>query len=143
PGGRGEAHAVDRLLRLAEVFGADISEPRFDVPCDAGDRQWARRVLDDVPRPRVILNLGGRWETKRWPPEHFAAIARRAVATHGAGLVAIGAPVDCPLVEDLRARLDPIRVLDLCGRTTLRQLAALAAESDLVLSNDTGPLHLA
>src|SRR5262249_16459428 len=39
-------------------------------------------------------------------------------------------------------RLDPIPVVDLCGRTTLPQLAALAGESDLFLSNDTGPLHL-
>jgi ADP-heptose:LPS heptosyltransferase len=142
-GGRGESHAVARLLRLAEVFGADVSEPRFELACDAADRRWAREAMADVPRPRLILNLGARWETKRWPPEHFAAIARRAVATRGAGLVAVGAPEDCPLVEDLRARLDPIPLLDLCGRTTLPQLAALAAESDLVLSNDTGPLHLA
>jgi heptosyltransferase-1 len=143
PGSRAEAHAVDRLLRLAEVFGADVSEPRFGLACDPADRRWARAVLIDVPRPRLILNLGARWETKRWPPEHFAAIARRAVATRGAGLVAVGAPEDCPLVEDLRVRLGPVAVLDLCGRTTLPQLAALAAESDLVLSNDTGPLHLA
>ena len=39
--------------------------------------------------------------------------------------------------------LAPIKVLDLCGRTNLHQLAALSAESDLLISNDTGPLHLA
>lgn len=143
PGGRGEAHAVDRLLRLAEVFGADVSRPRFEVACGPDDRAWARAVLRDVPRPRLVLNLGARWATKRWPPEHFAAIARRAVDRFGAALVAVGAPEDAPLVDDLRARLGAIPVLDLCGRTTLPQLASIAAESDLVLSNDTGPLHLA
>ena len=142
-GGRGEAHAVTRLLRLAEVFGGEVSDPRFDVACDPADRSWARETLRNVPHPRLILNLGARWETKRWPPEHFAAIARRAVATRGAGLIAVGAPEDSTLVDELCARLDPIPVLNFCGRTTLPQLAALAAEADLVLSNDTGPLHLA
>ncbi len=143
PGTRGPVHAVDRLLRLAESFGADVAEPRFEVPLDAEDRQWAREVLRGVPRPRLILNLGASWKTKRWPPEHFAVIARRASEERSAGLVAVGAIEDAPLVKELRGRLDPIAVLDLCGRTTLRQLAALATESDLVLSNDSGPLHLA
>jgi ADP-heptose:LPS heptosyltransferase len=70
-------------------------------------------------------------------------IARRANEARGAGLVAIGSAEDAPLVAELRGCLDPIPVLDLCGRTTLRQVAALAVESDLVVSNDSGPLHLA
>jgi heptosyltransferase I len=143
PRDRAPIHAVDRLLRLAEVFGADVAEPRFVVPSDEADRAWARALVRDVPRPRLILNLGASWKTKRWPPGHFGEIARRAYEARGAGLVAIGSAEDSPLVAELRACLDPIRVLDLCGRTTLRQVAALAVESDLVLSNDSGPLHLA
>ncbi len=143
PGARNAVHAVDRLLTLAEVFGADVGDPRFVVPLGPEDRAWARTVLRDVPRPRLMLNLGASWKTKRWPPEHFAAIARRAYETRGAGLVAIGSAEDSPLVAELRGCLDPIPLLDLCGRTTLRQVAALAAEADLVLSNDSGPLHLA
>jgi lipopolysaccharide heptosyltransferase I len=143
PGPRSEAHAVDRLLRVAEAFGADIARPHWVVPPQADDRAWARTVLRDVPRPRLVLHLGARWETKRWPPAHFAEVARRAAVERGAGIVAIGAPEDAPLVEALRRRLDPIPFLDLCGRTTLPQVAELAAESDVVLSNDSGPLHLA
>jgi ADP-heptose:LPS heptosyltransferase len=74
---------------------------------------------------------------------HFAEIARRAVAEFGAGLVCVGARVDVSLAETLRAAIAPLPVLDLSGRTTLLQLAALARESDLFVSNDTGPLHLA
>jgi heptosyltransferase I len=46
-------------------------------------------------------------------------------------------------VDALLGHIAPIPVLDLCGRTRLPQLAALAQESDLFISNDTGPLHLA
>jgi lipopolysaccharide heptosyltransferase I len=143
PGSLDEAHAVDRLLSIARAFGADVSRPRFAVAVADDDRAWAERALAGVARPRLALNLGARWETKRWPPEHFAAVARRAVESRGAGLLAVGAPEDRPHVAELIRHLDPIPVLDLCGRTTLPQLAALAERSDVVLSNDTGPLHLA
>jgi heptosyltransferase I len=87
--------------------------------------------------------VGARWETKRWPPEHFAEIGRRAAHEFGAGLIAVGSGGDRPLVDQLLRRLGGISVLDLCGQTRLMQLAALFLESDLVVSNDTGPLHLA
>ncbi len=143
PGGLSEAHAVDRLLSIAEAFGADISRNRIQLAVTGADRAWASEALSGLGRPRLGLNLGARWETKRWPPAHFAEIARRAVKTRGAGLFTIGAPEDRPFVEDLIERLGPIPVVDLCGRTTLPQLAALAGESDVIVSNDTGPLHLA
>lgn len=138
-------HAVDRLLRLAEAFGADISAPHFVVACSDHDREWARQVAASVQTPRLVLNMGARWETKRWPPEHFAEVARRAVAHHGAGLIAVGAPEDRPFVQTFLALMGRagIPVVDLCGGTSLPQLAALAAETDLFVSNDSGPLHLA
>jgi lipopolysaccharide heptosyltransferase II len=138
-----DTHAVDRLLAIASAFGAEATTAGPVLAVGESDRDWARRVLAGLGRPRLALNLGARWETKRWPPEHFVEIAKRAVAERGAGLIAVGAPEDRPFVDDFIARLDPIPVLDLCGRTTLAQLGALAGEMDVVLSNDTGPLHLA
>ena len=143
PGTIDQAHAVDRMLAVAAAFGADVEQPGFQVAVSEDDRAWAKQALAQVGRPRLALNLGARWETKRWPPEHFAELARRAVASRGAGLFAVGAPEDRPLVESLARQLDPTPVVDLCGRTTLPQLAALFEEADVVLSNDTGPLHLA
>lgn len=136
-------HAVDRLLLVASAFGADIDEPRFLVAMTDADRLWAESALRDVPGPRLGLNLGARWATKRWPPEKFAEIGRRAADHFGAGLVALGAPEDRPLIEALARTLAPTPVLDLSGRTTLPQLAAVSAGLDLLVSNDTGPLHLA
>jgi heptosyltransferase-1 len=138
-------HAVDRLLALASAFGAGASRADIGpvVAVGPGDREWAQTVLAPVSRPRLAINLGARWETKRWPPEHFAEVARRAVAHQGAGIFAVGALEDRPFVQELIERLAPVPVLNLCGETTLPQLAALAQESDVVLSNDTGPLHLA
>jgi lipopolysaccharide heptosyltransferase I len=136
-------HAVDRALRVAAALGADVAKPRFHLAIPEEDRHWARQALAALPRPCVILNLGARWQTKRWPPQSFAAIGRRAVEEFAAGLIAVGAAGDRPLVDALARQVAPVPLLDLCGQTRLRQLAALALEADLLLSNDTGPLHLA
>lgn len=138
-----ETHAVDRLLQLATDLGATPSPPRFQVAMSDQDRTWAKSILARCASPRLVLNMGARWLTKRWPSEHFASIARRAADERGASLVAVGAPEDRPLVEDLKSRLGDRPVLDLCGATTLPQLAAISAACDVFLSNDTGPLHLA
>ena len=76
--------------------------------------------------PRLILDLGARWMTKCWPAEHFAEIGRRAASEFVAGLVCVGAAVDTPLATALRCELPRLPVLDLTGKTTLRQLAALS-----------------
>ena len=136
-------HAVDRVLRVCAELGADGSQPRFNLPISEADRCWATNVLADLPRPRVILNLGARWLTKRWPPEHYAELGRRIFAKFGGGLIAVGSGEDRTLVEALKYHSAPLQVLDLCGRTRLPQLAALSLESDLMISNDTGPLHVA
>jgi heptosyltransferase I len=136
-------HAVERVQRVAGALNADASKPRFNLPVSEPDRRWARQILAEVRSPRIVLNVGARWETKRWPPDHFATIGRRASRELGAGLIAVGSAADRPLVDQLSRALGPVPLLDLCGRTSLIELAALAAESDLVISNDTGPLHLA
>src|SRR5262249_19089341 len=59
-------HAVERVLRVARELGSDVARPQFEVPIRGEDRRWAREALSAVPRPRVILNVGARWLTKRW-----------------------------------------------------------------------------
>jgi len=141
----GATHAVDRLLDLALAFGADVSRPSFRLPIRDDDRRWASETLSGIPRPLLVLNPGARWETKRWPPKHFAEVARRAILARGAGVVVVGAPEDRPLADAISSRLGEagLSVLDLSGKTSLTGLAAVSAEADAVLSNDTGPLHVA
>ena len=135
-------HAVDKLMEVARAFGGD-PRPSFAPSISAEDRAWAAGVLRGVASPRLIVNVGARWLTKRWPPAQFAEVAALAARDRGAGLVAVGAPEDAALVADLIERLGAIPILDLAGRTNLSQLAAVMEAADCVLSNDTGPLHLA
>ncbi len=137
-----KVHAVDKLMSVVGAFGAD-TEAIFRVVIREDDRQWAQDELRWLNGPLLVLNVGARWLTKRWPPAKFAEVASRAARELGASLVAVGAPEDRRLVDDLAAALAPLRIHDLCGRTTLPRLAAVLEAADCVLSNDTGPLHLA
>ncbi len=137
-------HAVERTMRVAAALGASAAEPRFDLPITANDTRWARETLLRAPAPRVVLNLGARWLTKRWPPEHFAEIARRAVASYGAGVVAVGSPGDRPLVQSLmQETLSASKSSTSAGAPPCTNWRHWPSKSDVLISNDTGPLHVA
>ncbi len=135
-------HAVDRYWRVVEVFGGGDLPKRWDVPICSAARQWATQKLQGWPKPWIAVAVGSRWLTKRWPPEHFAYLLHRAVTTFGGTAIFLGVPEDQPLTDRVLAKF-PAPSLDLTGRTTLPQLAAMLQSADLMLANDTGPLHLA
>jgi lipopolysaccharide heptosyltransferase I len=134
--------AVERYLLLAEQCGANTQDARFDVFIPPDDAAWAEAQLAALQRPAVVVNPGARWTTKRWPAEHFGAIAARAAREFGAGMVIVGS-ADERAVADVVARHVGDGCLNLAGETSLKQLAALLERADLVLTNDSGPMHLA
>lgn len=77
---------------------------------------------------------------KRWPPLHYAMLAKR-LAEKGLVCLAVGTKADRDSIEAI-CRLAP-DVMDLSGRTSLGQLAALARRAEIVIGNDTGPTHIA
>ena len=144
--GRGmPAHA--RYWRVAEELGVGDLRRSTPIAVSAADAAFARSVLPRTRRPLIALVPGARWETKRWPPAKFARLAVKAYRACGATPAIVGAPDEaeiCGEVERLVRRFAPAAgVVNLAGRTTLRQLAACLHRCDLAVSNDTGPLHLA
>lgn len=137
-----EVHAVDRYWKVIEALGDPPGEKRFFLPVQPEARAWVDAQLSGLPRPYLALGVGARWLTKRWPPAHFAELARRTQDRYGGTALFVGSPDERPLAEEA-AQLTggPSRVF--AGDTTLLQLAALLAAADVVIANDTGPLHLA
>jgi lipopolysaccharide heptosyltransferase II len=135
-------HAVDRYWMVAQAVGAADVPKRFHLPVAAPAREWAEQRLRPHPRPWVMINLGTRWETKRWPTASFSALFQQVHTRFGGTAILVGGADEQPLA---RAFLDhiPTATLDLTGQSTLLQLVAVLARSDLVVSNDSGPLHLA
>ncbi|MGH7170451.1 MAG: glycosyltransferase family 9 protein [Gemmataceae bacterium] len=135
-------HAVDRCWRVAEAFGVGDLPKEFHIPISEEARRWAEEATRGYPRPWLMLGPGARWMTKRWPPEHFAALAQRAGEAFGGTVFFVGGAEETPAATAVRRGLSgPCR--DLTGRTTLPRLAALLERADVMLANDTGPLHLA
>lgn len=135
-------HAVDRYWLIAEAFGVGKDPKQFRFPTYPAADRWADEMLSGHARPWIFLGVGSRWETKRWLPQHFAHLARRAQAEFGGTVFFIGSP-DEQEISQTTARLLAGPSVDFTGRTKLPELAALLARADVMAANDTGPLHLA
>lgn len=139
--------AWERYLRVLDALQADRQLATLTVAVSDADQHWAEDVLGRLPRPVLAIHPGARWETKRWPVERFAQVALRAVRTWNNGILVLGSPAEQPEAEQLTNYLARAGfehgVRNLAGKTTLKQLAALLPRVDAVLSNDSGPMHLA
>ncbi len=115
--------------------------PRLRVPDDA--RARADALLQGSTRPLVGVHASGGRESKQWHLDRFAAVARAMALERGATIVLTGSPGDRALIDQVRSRLGDLRVIDAGGALDLPALAGLLAELDLLITGDTGPMHLA
>jgi heptosyltransferase-2 len=140
------AHQIHDYLHLAATLGADSAPlpPRLEIT--AAEIEEAERALLTPPLPPVLLGLNPGAEygpAKRWPAEHFATVVREVSRRVGnCAWLAFGGPGDLQMCSEI-ARLVGSGVLNLAGKTSLRQLMALLTLCRVVLTNDTGPMHVA
>ncbi len=132
-------------LRLLEPVGIHQLHGRYTYVTGLEEREQARARLQQhgigEKESFVVLHPGANWAQKRWLPERFAEVANRLRRRPLATLIT-GGPDDEALVEQVRRHLDHSAVT-LVGQTTFRQMAACVERAALVISNDTGVLHVA
>lgn len=141
-----DMHAVDRYYLLADPLDFADVPIAFELPV----RPEARAQIDAVlagenigPETRyVLIAPGTRWETKRWPVEHFAELVRLLKSNLDTAVVLAGAPDEADLARTVAAASGE-KVANLAGRTTIPQMVALVDRASAVVMNDTGPMHLA
>ncbi len=141
-----ESHHVHHYLHLVGALGASTEPlaPRIEVSAVAMEE--ARRKFGLTPsagQPWFGLNPGAEYgPAKRWPAERFVEAAVALRRKTNCRWVIFGGAGDRESAERIAHEAgDP--VLNLAGKTTLRELAAALKLCDLVLTNDTGPMHLA
>jgi heptosyltransferase-1 len=138
-------HAVDWYLAVLRRLGVPVNWNFTWLPERS---EIAAAVRTKWPQDRdhvrwIALQPGARWPNKRWPIELFAETARQlAVQLPEVGFVVLGGEDDKPLGDFLAASL-PERGLNLTGRTSLPESVEWLRRSDLLLTNDTGPMHIA
>ena len=140
-----ELPEVGRLLSLAAALGGTDLDPTLEFPLFEEERREAAGLLASVgydgTAPLTCLHAGGRGADRRWDARNFAAIADELVA-RGYAVALTGSDVDRAVNEEVITSAGSA-ILDLTGRTTIGTLGAVIARSSLVVTNDSGPSHLA
>lgn len=109
------------------------------------DRLWQEAFGGQAAMPVVGLNIGASWLTKRWPKEYFAELADRLLEL-GYGIAFFGGSMDTALVQEtlvLMKRSAPGKVAIFTGKVSLLELAALLKKCRVLVTNDSGPMHVA
>jgi 3-deoxy-D-manno-octulosonic-acid transferase/heptosyltransferase-1 len=141
-----EIHALTRNLMMLAPLGIRTRDVVYGLPVSPEHRRRMRTLVGAPPLsgdgPLVAFNPGAKWATKLWDPARFARLADRMVRERRIRPVFTGGAADRPMVAGILAGMTAPAV-NLAGRTTLMELAALYAGCDLVVTTDTGPMHLA
>jgi len=131
-----EQHAIERYLSVTQAIGCGREPVEFNFVTDEADAQHVDQLINGVGHYAVLLP-GTNWPTKRWPVESFAALIDPLREGFGLTSVIAGGPD----VGEIASRIPaPINVV---GKTNLRQLVAMLSRADLVIANDSGPMHIA
>ena len=141
-----ELHKVEYFLNIARASGLEPASKSYEFFISDSDKKFISALLcksgvlekDKV----VVLCPGGNWDPKRWPKESFAKLADALSEKFCAKIVISGAKKDVKLAEEIERMMKTKPVIT-AGKTTLKQLGALFTQVDLVIANDTGPMHLA
>ena len=138
-------HAVDRYLDFPRHLGCDTSNPAFPIGLLDSHARRVRELLAaqsvDTAAGFVAISPVAYWETKLWDEARFAAVCDLVVRELKLPVVFTGASPEGP-VSRIRERMEAPSA-SVAGATTLRELAALYRQASVLLTTDSGPMHLA
>jgi lipopolysaccharide heptosyltransferase II len=155
-------HEVERQLDLVRQVGAQAPDTRMRFAVRDSDRRAlakqlaARGVHSDAKSrangstqhraPWIVLHPGATAASRRYPPERFAQVATRLATETGAPILITGSASERPLVDAVIAAAAPrvrAQLHDMSGALSLGELAALIERASVLVSNNSGPVHLA
>jgi heptosyltransferase-2 len=144
---QGTMHEAEYCLELVKTLGAVTADVTPFLYVKPDDEAWAKDVLFRAgyafsSSGIVAVHSGASCPTKRWPLPHFAELLKRITQSHNCRIVLVGGSETVSDSRDLSERLAN-QVLDMTGKTTLGRLAGLLRQCRLLISNDSGPVHMA
>ena len=129
-----ERHAVEENFDVVRFLGLDPIPPEFAVTFPP--------IEIDGNGPHVAVIPSSRWVTKDWTPAGFAAAARHLHEERGATIYLMGVPGDVERCADID-RMMGDGAINLAGKTSLVEMGSYLAAMDLLMANDSGPVHMA
>jgi heptosyltransferase-1 len=135
-----DPHVIRKSLALVRVVG--VPDARIEFPLDVPLTAVAAEIAGQVgPGGYALINPGAAWPNKRWPPERFGALAVALRDRLGITAVVLWGPGEEAIASAVTEAARGAAVLS--PSTTLTDIASLAKGARLVISGDTGPLHVA
>lgn len=136
PGGK-DLHAVNRYLKIAVALGCEANAAVFPFPLTKDKDSWAKAFKEEF-KDYIVLVPGARWPTKIWPAENFGEMASLLPLRS----VVIGSAADKAIAEKVVGSSRG-RTVSVAGKTSLAELIEIIRGARLVISNDSGPMHIA
>ena len=139
-------HRVEHFLSILRPLGINPRSVNYEFFISEKARRLARELLKNEglegADPFIAVNPGGNWDLKRWPAENFARLGDEIISRLKMKVVLTGSEKDMGLCREIAGLMKGQPVL-LCGKTGLKTLAAVFERAKWVVSNDSGPMHIA
>jgi heptosyltransferase I len=140
-----QQHQVEGFLEFANALGLPPGPPIWDLPVSDEAQTWARHWLQ-TDRPSIVISPCSSHVLRNWSPARYAQLADFAVEQLGAHILLSGGPSELEqrtALEITRQMRNCNSCTNLVGKDTLEQLKALLQAADLLISPDSGPVHIA
>jgi len=132
------------MCDIAALAGAIPDEEGLDIfgikTCES---KWAPFFEHRTRSLLIGVNPGGDRLNRRWNPDCFSQTARRLLDTYPARIVLLGCPAEASMAKNMENMIGSEHVVNLSGRTSLHDLCYMIGRFDLLLTNDSGPMHIA
>ncbi|MBI5031685.1 MAG: lipopolysaccharide heptosyltransferase II [Chloroflexi bacterium] len=142
----GIRHEVQRQLDLVAAIGARTDNARLSLRLTRAAHEHALRVLADIgldiQHPWIAIHPGATAASRRYSPEGYGRVAHQLVSTRGAQVVFTGATNEIDLIERIQNQAG-VKTFSLGGKLELVQLAAVIELAPVLITNNTGPAHIA
>ncbi|HDQ04308.1 MAG TPA: lipopolysaccharide heptosyltransferase II [Deltaproteobacteria bacterium] len=139
-----EEHAILRYMNLAKYLGAQPDGYYFPIPISDADRHSIRKLLENerIEGPFVAINPIAKWKSKLWDKKKFALLADHCIREFKLTVVFTGGREDDAEIQSIMEQMQE-KAVNLCGKTNLRELGYLYSLSRVMVTTDTGPMHIA
>lgn len=136
------AHVLEGFMGFAQAIGVPIYKPTWKMPVSEADKAFAKQQLKGLNKVLVISPAASASE-RNWLSQRYAEVAKHA-NQRGFSVVLTGSPAESEqrLASEIISFVD-FPILNLVGKTSLKQLLCIIEQASLVIAPDTGPAHMA
>ena len=135
-------HVVDAMAEIAKLAGGVPDQKGIEVFWDnSREKEWDY-LFEEKNKPTIGINPGADTPNKRWRPENYALVADGLIGRFDGSIILLGGPGEEGLASEIQKNMTQ-NAINLSGKLTLNDLVVITNRLDLLVTNDSGPMHIA